>query len=51
MIKFTKNISKEMLDHLKKQYLSLKNTEKKDKLKLMKFLCNIEEDIAIYFTK
>ena len=40
-----------MLDHIKNKRLSLTNTEKKYQLKETKFTWNLEEDIAMYFTK
>ena len=51
MLDFTHKTEKDMLDHLKKQCLSFKNTEKNDQLKETEFLWNPENDIVVYFTE
>ena len=51
VIKFTHKTAKDILDHLKIKFLSLTNTKNKDQLKVTDFPWNLEEDIAMHFTK
>ena len=51
VLDFTHKTSKYMLNHIKKQFLSLTNTYKKDQLRGKYFPWKPEEDIAVYFMK
>ena len=50
-LNFTQKTEKEILDHIKKEYLLLTNTENKEELKEAEFSWMPEEDISVYFTK
>ena len=51
MIDFTHKTTKDMLNYLKKQCLSLTNTENIEQLRETELMWNPEEYIAMYFTK
>ena len=48
---FTHKSDKYILEQINKQLLSLTNKQKKEKLKEMEFLWDVEEDTTVHFAK